>query len=234
MRKLILLSFALCLVWNSFSQDTSGVSANTAKLKAGDPVTLQQLNRVTVGFGIGPSALFSSPTDPFLAPGTDELQLQLLNRYNLVISTIFTLKFGKIGTSDQGLYRITDVQGKTAEKLRFWDRLTMNVGLNLVETDLTSVAFNKSVDGGFGFGYMFGEDINLSWFLDFNSYRQLRKFIIDNYEGQQIPDGTGFLNALDSQDNNLFYSRRILGTSLKLVITLGNRKKDGSTTTVRI
>src|SRR5690606_21390898 len=153
-------------------------------------VPLDQLNRVTVGFGIGPSALFNTPTDPFLAPGTDELQFQSLSRYNLVISTIFTLKFGKVGASDQGLFRITNTKPRTAKELGFWDRLTMNVGLNLVETDLTSVAFNKSVDGGFGLGYMFGEDINLAWFLDFNSFRQLRKFIIDNYEGQKIPDGT--------------------------------------------
>lgn len=230
MRKLIFLSFTLFTAWCSFSQDSIPLNVATGQNRKQDPVTLHQLNRVTVGFGIGPSAMFNCPTDPFLAPGTDELQLQLLERYSLVISTIFTVKFGKYGATEKGLAILTNPQTRMAEKPNFWDRLTINFGLNLVESDLTTIGFNKGVDGGLGLGYMVGEDINLTWFFDFSSHRQLRKFIIENYEGKKIPDGSGFFNALDTQDNDLFYSKRFLGTSLKLVFTLGNRKKQAPET----
>lgn len=192
-----------------------------------------QLHGVTFGIGIGPSYLFQTPMDPFLSTDSNKLQMQTLSRANFVISSVITLKLMRLasGDKDQRLYRVmNDDQSK---KAKWWEKLSINIGLNLLEINSQNVAFNKSIDGGVGLGYVLKENIHLGGFIDIQQIRQLRDYVADSYTNKRIPNGNDYFNALDINNNNLFFNKKFIGASFKIIFSFANQKQDAPKVTLK-
>jgi hypothetical protein len=210
----------------------------------------QELNGVTFGIGIGWSRLFKAPNDYFLTTDANHfLQIQELGKSSAVISSTVTIKFSKLKIeeqedkdtkekshvlvslsqppiSDQKLAKQQRqaLTGATHKDATFFNRLALNVSLNLAELNSNNIAFNNSIDGGIGLGYYFNEFTQVGLFYDLIRIRQMRDKVVDDYLGKQIPNGNEFFNALDKEDNNLFYNKYFSGFSLKVIFSLGNKK----------
>lgn len=196
----------------------------------------QELAGTTIGFSFGPSFLTSKPSDYSLDPGSNNLITQKLSNKNLVVSSVLTIKFAKLsqeiknenGSNKKRLVMtdVSDEKDNTQQKnAPFINRLAFNLAINLADISSDNLAFNKSVDGGIGFGYILTPTMQFAVFYDMIRIRQMRDHIIKTYEGKPIPKGTEFYNALDISDNNLYYNKTFSGISFKIVVAL-NPKKD--------
>jgi hypothetical protein len=228
--------FLLCIYINNI------VKAQTTEFKG-----------VTVGVGLGYSYLTSTPKDYFLTTdASHKLQAQDLSQSSIVVSSMLSIKLGKVGTQTQekngvaknqlvSLRRYTEnttvrtMGGNRAmankddityDTASFKDRLSLHLSLNLAEINSNNVSFNKAIDGGIGIGYLVNDFTQIALFYDMIRVRQLRDFFVTNYLNQSgIPTGNGteVYNALDEKDKNLFYSKYYSGISFKIIFTLGNK-----------
>lgn len=197
----------------------------------------QPLNGVTFGFAAGYSILHDDLKEWTLS--TDDkytLQQQMLSRNSFVISSVVTIKLGKLSV-DQSTNRLVK-QTKTqtpAEQQKqvpqetdylkdFFSRFSINASLDLVNVKSGDVSFNKSINGGLGLGFFLTDNVQLALFYDIQTFRQLRDNVVTTYLGKGIPKGTGIYNALDPADNSLFYNKTITGTSFKIILSLANKK----------
>ena len=205
------------------------------------------LKGVTLGMGLGWSNLFNAPKEYYLTTdATHKLQVQNLDKSGIVISSFITIKLGKMAVQSQGngastrnvlvnpartrtLRGVTGemvaaVAGETTfEKLKFSERLAVNLSLNLADVNSGNVSFNKYIDGGIGLGCYVNEFTQVALMYEMQRMRQMRTKIVETYEGKSIPNGNEVLNALDEKDNNLFYNKYFSGISLKVVFSLGNK-----------
>jgi ribosomal protein S15P/S13E len=111
----------------------------------------------------------------------------------------------------------------------FWSRLSIDVALDLANV-APNVSFNKNVNGGLGLGYFITDNLQAALFYDVSRVRQLRDYVRTTYESKPIPNGSGTnYNALDTNDNNLFYDKTISGLSFKLIFSLANKASTQST-----
>ena len=197
---------------------------------------------VTFGLGIGYSRLQKQPFSYFLSPDSNALRLQPLSRNSFVVSSVFSVKLSKLATQKQtekGKSQKKDMivvlnetvdpstegfeaEGETStyKKAGFKDRLVLNFALNLADISSQNIAFNKSIDGGVGLGYVVNPSIQLVLFYDLIRIRQMRTFIVDTYQNRRIPSGNDYFNALDENNNNLFYNKTFKGLSFKGVFAL--------------
>ena len=197
---------------------------------------------VTFGLGIGYSRLQKQPASYFLSPDSNALRLQPLSRNSFVVSSVFSVKLSKLATQKQtekGTAQTknmivvlnetvdpstegfsADEGSDTYKKAGFKDRLVLNIALNLADISSQNIAFNKSIDGGVGIGYVVNPNIQLVLFYDLIRIRQMRTFIVDAYENKRIPSGNDYFNALDENNNNLFYNKTFKGLSFKGVFAL--------------
>ncbi|HVX28594.1 MAG TPA: hypothetical protein VHB70_19750 [Parafilimonas sp.] len=190
----------------------------------------QDLNGVTFGFSSGYSLLNHHPNDYSLSPDTNHtLQIQTLSKGSFVISSVVSVKLGKLALAD-----VTTRNGKKIKSLvsqnnvdhaaTFWNRVSINASLDLLNVKSDNVTFNTKVNGGIGLGYFLTENIQIAAFYDVQTVRQLRDYIINKYLNQRIPNGSAYYNALDQNDNTLFYNKTFGGWSLKLIFSLANKK----------
>jgi hypothetical protein len=201
----------------------------------------EQLSGTTIGFSAGVNHLFNTPDDYSLDPGNNALVVQSLSGTSLVISSVITIKFGKVSTQTQGtgaarktvITRSGDVLHANLaanngdpkeEKAKWYEKIAFNLGINLADISGGNISFNKSIDGGVGFGYFVNSNIQLGAFFDIMRIRQMRNYIVTKYEGQKIPNGTDFFNALDYNNNNLFYNKTFTGASFKIIIAVNPKK----------
>ena len=207
----------------------------------------QELSGTTIGLSFGPSFLSQTPCDYSLDPGSNNLVIQKLSNNSFVISSVVTIKFGKLSFQEHGQgterkktfvktnqyeYDSNNAQkmvGANPErkKAKFEDRLAFNLGINLAEISSDNLSFNKSIDGGVGFGYFLSPSMQLAAFYDIIKVRQMRQHIVDSYQGKPIPNGSEDYNALDISDDKLYYNKTFTGFSIKIVIAL-NPKKDNT------
>lgn len=111
----------------------------------------------------------------------------------------------------------------------FWGRVSIDASLDLANV-APNVSFNKNVNGGLGIGYFITDNLQAALFYDVSRIRQLRNYVVNNYEGKPIPNGSGTnYNALDTNDNNLFYDKTISGLSFKLIFSLANKASTPAT-----
>jgi hypothetical protein len=207
--------------------------------------TTVQLKGVTFGIGIGMSYLHNKPQSYFLSPDSNALHLQPLSKTSFVVSSMLSIKLGKLGVQDQtrnnqtkktlvNLKKINENPGAKEYKAKqstestfaspgFFQRLEFNIGLNLLDISSESISFNKSIDGGLGFGYYINENIQIAVFYDMIRIRQMRDYIVDHYNNRRIPNGAEYFNALDENNNNLFYNKNFSGASIKAIFSLGNK-----------
>jgi hypothetical protein len=142
---------------------------------------------------------------------------------NKRISSITKRAYATLGEDTMNTKTLKKEVEKSA-KLSFWDHVSVNLALNLVNV-APDVSFNKNIDGGIGFGYFITENLQAAVFYDVSRVSQLRDYIVTAYQDKPIPnaDGTNY-NALDAKDTNLFYNKTISGLSFKLVFSLANKK----------
>lgn len=96
-------------------------------------------------------------------------------------------------------------------------RFSILLSTDLINIQGDKVSYNKRIDGGMGIGYSFSPDLMVGLFYEIKSYRQLREYVVEQYENKPIPNGEGFYNALDETNNNLYYNKQLEGLSLKLI-----------------
>ena len=225
--------------------DAQGKKTQTVK-KTTEENRTDNLNGVTFGIGMGWSYMFNNPKEYFLTTDAGyKLQVQELSRSSIVLSSVISIKLGKMAVQEQsdGTHRKKALvsakrtkvvtrqlntfsateDGLVNEPLKWYEHFAVNVSLNLAEMNGGDIAFNKSIDGGIGLGYYFNEFTQVALFFDMLRVRQMRSYFVDNFQGQSIPNGTGVYNALDQNDNNLFYNKYYPGVSVKVVFSLGNK-----------
>jgi hypothetical protein len=106
------------------------------------------------------------------------------------------------------------------------DHLSVNLSLDLVNI-ASDVSFNKNINGGLGLGYFITDNLQFALFYDVSRISQLRDYIVNDYQGKSIPNGSGTnYNSLSTSDNNLFYNKTVSGLSFKLIFSLANKKQD--------
>lgn len=210
-----LLSFFCLIALNGWSQHDKPNPQNEAVLN-------QELNGVTFGFSAGFNQLWHTMYGYGLTTDTGHiLKRQPLSRSSFVISSVITVKFGKLKTPKNST-KLLNASGEISPKPK--ERLAINLGLNLLEVNTEQVSFNKSIDGGIGLGYFLNEYIQLAVFYDLVRVRQLRDYIQSAYLDKPIPNGKEFFNALDENNNDLFYYKTFTGLSFKMIFSLGNKK----------
>jgi hypothetical protein len=181
-----------------------------------------QLQRVTIGFGAGYSNLPRPPQSYALSTDTlNALKLQRLSKDNFVISSVISIRLFE-ATTPSGSKQLTAFQaGQFAD--HWYEPISINVAINLVEANSQNVSFNKSIDGGIGVGYYLNSFAQVSFFMDIIRARQLRDHVVKDYEGKSIPKGKDRYTAIDESDNNLFYTKNFVGFSIKAIFTVGNK-----------
>jgi hypothetical protein len=179
----------------------------------------QELNGLTFGFGVGYSKLFNDLFEYTLRPDNFYMQRQQLPSTSFVVSSVVSFKFKKLKVDDKG--KLTKSDDGT---IGFQDRFSINASLDLLNIKSADVAFNKSINGGLGLGYFLSSNVQLALFYDIQSFRQMRDYIVEKYLEKQVPSGNGFLNALDPSNNTYFYNKTVSGLSLKIILSLGNKK----------
>jgi hypothetical protein len=183
-----------------------------------------QLNGVTFGFGAGFSNLLQIPNGYTLSPDSlPTLQIQKLSKSSFVISSVISVKLASVAVNDSNKLSKFIAEGQT-EPLKWRQRFTVDASLNLLEVSNSNLSFNKNIEGGIGVGYLINENVHVAIFGDFNRVRQLRDYITEKYTNKPIPNGNSFYNALDENDNKLFYTKTMKGISFKVVFSLGNKK----------
>ncbi|WP_448700931.1 hypothetical protein ACFGVR_02590 [Mucilaginibacter sp. AW1-3] len=222
MKKLLLLSALLFIVRSSYAQATDLVG-------------------VTFGFSAGYSYSFNQIYDYSLTPDANHaLKLQPLSQNSFVISSAVMVKLGKVAY-DQTSHTFIKQAGVTkynksfleknsppaltkSDSVSFLDHLSLNLSLDLINVS-QDVSFNKRISGGIGIGYFLTHDLQIAAFYDITQVRQMRDYIVKSYENNPIPNSaTTNYNALDTKDNTLFYDKTISGFSIKLILSLANKK----------
>lgn len=230
----------------SITYNAAGQMTNKTTTTTENPKT-QELQGVTFGIGMGWSYMFDNPKDYFLTTDpAHKLQIQELSRSSIVLSSVISIKLAKIskqtqsdGTHTKNVLVSTNriikkagrtlnnytaqADGTTNDKLKFHEHLAINISLNLAELNGGNIAFNKSIDGGIGLGYYFNEFTQIAVFFDMLRMRQMRDYVVKNFEDQSIPNGTEVYNALDQNNSNLFYNKYYPGISIKAVFSFGNK-----------
>jgi hypothetical protein len=199
-----------------------------------------ELRGVTFGIATGFSKISQNVYSYSLSPESSHLlQLQKNSKLSFVISSVLTIKLGNLGVQQEGNQKEklvnlnkTDAAKTLAaggvtryENPGFFNRLSVNIGINLLEANSENISFNKSIDGGIGIGFFVNEFTQLSIFYDLIRIRQMRDYIVTAYEGKSIPFGNEVYNALDENDNTLFYTKNFTGFSFKVIFSLGNKKE---------
>jgi hypothetical protein len=197
-----------------------------------------ELRGLTFGIGAGYNVLLKQPKSYALSTDTNTLQVQTLSRGGFVISSVLTVKLSRLaaGNKSDEIYKVAfdeTSQSDEATSIKWYEKLTVNAALNLIEVNSQDISFNKNIDGGLGIGFVLKENVHLALFYDVIRVRQLREYVVQKYENKRIPNGDDFFNALDEKNDNLFYNKTFSGASLKIVFSLGNKKDDSQPLTVR-
>jgi hypothetical protein len=196
------------------------------------------------GIGLGYRINTGTVNDPFISPIDSTLQFQKLPGGAFVISATAVFHLGsteqpKVLSVQDGKASLTSVKayqqrkGKNKlsellkdatgdEKPKQESPFSIMISLNVADISSNGASFDKPIDGGVGLGYKIGENIHLGFFVDCASYRQLRGYYVQNYQGIPIMVNGQKLGALDATSDTYFYSRPVISLALKFVATLGN------------
>lgn len=181
-------------------------------------------SRLTLGIGIGANHLFKNVYDYSLTTDSNNnLEITKLNRNSIVVSPVIIFRFGEITMKEEngGTQFIENTGGGNL----LWyshKRISLLLSTDLLNIQSDKVSYNKQIDGGIGIGYSFSPNLMVGIFYEIKSYRQLREYIVEQYENKPIPNGAGFYNALDETNNNLYYNKQLEGLSLKLIFNFNS------------
>jgi hypothetical protein len=227
MKKIFLLFLVIGISAKSVGQDK-------AQEKVQETGEKKEASRLTFGIGIGVNHLFDNVYDYSLSTDSNNnLEITKLNRNSIVVSPVVVFRLrkseiikkgGKIEFFYNSIIKNKDgtkpLDGEEKdEKLPEDDlsRFSILLSTDLINIQGDKVSYNKRIDGGMGIGYSFSPDLMVGLFYEIKSYRQLREYVVEQYENKPIPNGAGFYNALDETNNNLYYNKQLEGLSLKLI-----------------
>lgn len=184
-------------------------------------------SRLTLGIGIGANHLFKNVYDYSLTTDSNyNLKITQLNKNSIVVSPVIIFRFGEITMKEENGKRqfVENAENEEQKKLPWnsYRRLSLLLSTDLLNIQSDKISYNKQIDGGIGIGYSFSPSLMAGIFYEIKSYRQLREYIVEQYENKPIPNGTGFYNALDETNNNLYYNKQIEGLSLKLIFNFSS------------
>ena len=184
------------------------------------------LSTITLGVGIGINHLFDNVYDYSLTTGNEHnLKLDELSRNNITVSPIIIVRFSKLEKPDgDNNISLRTSRSNGTNDVKFLDRLSLLLSLDIVKLNSGNVGFNDKIDGGIGFSYALASNLQLGLLYEVKTYRQLREYIVKDYLNQQIPDGNSFYSELDEDNNNLFYNKPINGLSIKLIFNINTLK----------
>lgn len=181
-------------------------------------------SRLTLGIGIGANHLFKDVYDYSLTTDSNNnLEITKLNRNSIVVSPVVIFRFGEITMKEENdETQFIENKGGGSLPWNSYKRLSLLLSTDLLNIQSDKVSYNKQIDGGIGIGYSFSPNLMVGIFYEIKSYRQLREYIVEEYENNPIPNGTGFYNALDETNNNLYYNKQLEGLSLKLIFNFNS------------
>lgn len=184
-------------------------------------------SRLTLGIGIGANHLFKNVYDYSLTTDSNyNLKITQLNKNSIVVSPVIIFRFGEITMKEENGKRqfVENAENEEQKKLPWnsYRRLSLLLSTDLLNIQSDKISYNKQIDGGIGIGYSFSPSLMAGIFYEIKSYRQLREYIVEQYENKSIPNGTGFYNALDETNNSLYYNKQIEGLSLKLIFNFSS------------
>lgn len=191
------------------------------------------LQAFKLGFAIGPTFNLHETNSASLAPFTNTLQTQKLGKTALKLSTSLVYNRTRIYKKNQA----SDIEKglkdngsrnkeywsqllKAGEKYSYPDKFSYVAALNIAELSSGGSGVNKTIEGGIGVGLRIDPNFHCVGLFEFGSARQIR----DNFKkGDPIQVATGqVLTALDESDNQYFYTKPVLGLSIRFVYVFGN------------
>ena len=99
-------------------------------------------------------------------------------------------------------------------------RLSFVATVNLAQFGSSQTSFNKKLDGGLGLGVRLSDDFHVSLTYEMISVRQLRDYILEDFQDKPITINNVKLNALDIKDDSLFVDKYFTGFSIKFIYVL--------------
>ncbi len=207
--------------------DIQFIKYNDVRFKREEGV--KELSRITVGVAIGYNQLLESTYDYSLTTDSEhKLKIEELNRGSFVVSSALIFRFHKGEEASDG----NDIMTRTYKNgmrtnevasAKWNERFTGIISLNLLDINSDNgISFNKSIDGGIGIGYQINSEMNIACLYELKKIRQLRSYIVKEYENESIPNGDDVYNALSTSDNNLFYDKTVEGISIKLIFNFSS------------
>jgi len=183
--------------------------------------------RVNLGISLGFKSIRKQDlkyfTDEIISSIDSTLKLQRLDNGFIVLSTELLLN-PFITHTPYYMRSISDA--KKQESLSAWrfvrkmlEQLTLVASINLAEVNMAHAefAFNKTIDGGLGFGFRLAENLWLAWTYEVTSHRRLRDYV-RVYENQKVVIGGNTLTELDRNDNTLFYNKKLKANNFKFIL----------------
>jgi hypothetical protein len=198
----------------AFSQTTEVSKSDANDLKDSG----LKINTKVFKFGasLGFNYLLKDIYDPVLSPVDNSLRLQKVSPVSFLLST------SVIVNPISSYYRKLDSNGKPVGELySVPSRLSFVATVNLAQFGASQTAsFNKKIDGGLGLGVRLNDDFHLALTAEVISVRQLRSYIVDEFENKPIMIENETMNALDVNDNRLFIDKYYFGFSMKFIYIL--------------
>lgn len=184
----------------------------------------EEVSKLTLGIGIGANHLFENVYDYSLTTdASNSLEITKLNRNSIVISPVIIFRLGETRTTmKSGKRQFVESDDKKNPLWDIYKDLSLLLSTDLLNIQSDKISYNKQIDGGIGIGYSFSPSLMVGIFYEIKSYRQLREYIVEQYENKPIPNGTSFYNALDETNNSLYYNKQLEGISLKLIFNFNS------------
>lgn len=184
----------------------------------------EELSTMTIGVAVGYNHLFQTIYDYSLTTDTEHrLKVEELNSGSVVVSSALIFRFNnfdKKKNSNKLYLRDSEESDKSPD---IFQKFSAILSLNLLDINSSNgIDFNKSIDGGIGLGYQIEANLNIALLYELKRVRQMRSYVVEQYENESIPQGTEVYNSLDSDDNNLFYNKSVTGISLKLIFNFSS------------
>jgi hypothetical protein len=210
----ITLAFLFIFSLRAFSQ-TQEISKTDANDLRDDGYKINT-KMLKFGASLGFNYLTKKIYDPVLSPIDNSLKLQSISPISFLLST--TVIINPISS----YYRKLDAAGKPiGDVYSVPSKLSFVATVNLAQFGASQMnSFNKKIDGGLGLGFELNENFHVAMTAEMISVRQLRDYIVNDYENKPIIINNETLNALDISDNKLFVDKYYFGVSLKFIYIL--------------
>jgi hypothetical protein len=214
----------LCLLLFAFNANAQAQTENVTKESAADlEDSGVKVNRNVIKFGLslGFNYLTSTLTDATLSPADNSLKLQTVNPLSFLLSTSVVIN------PITGYYRKLENGEPVGEVYSVPSRLSFVATVNLAQFGASeATAFNKKIDGGLGLGVRLNDDFHVALTAEMISARELRDYVVQDYNNQPIIVNNETLNALDVKDDRLFVDNYYFGLSVKFIYILIGQNKE--------